>query len=358
MATRTVRATLKIGDVLVDPTSAVLSNEAGTAGIIRNDTGAVVVADGVAMTKESIGTYTYTFTEPSEGLSYTAYVEFVANGNTYRVEKLLAATSASSDLYGVTFTSLRVMMADFAGLGRNTEGTGTKWTAETEYRLADSINSGYHQVLYPPILPGENVAHRWSFLQPSRTFDTEADTYAYDMPDEFGSIVGDLFYDADEGGSCVIKQVSPGCIDRKRSQCSVQGKPVYFALRPKSVDQASPQETELLLYPTPDDAYGLIYCYNAKVTPLSVDFPHPLGGQTIADVLIQSCRDMVSRDFRDDPGGREHDLFLQRLQASVETDRRNSPQFLGYNTDKVGRSSVTRRGRDFRCSLKHNLGGG
>jgi hypothetical protein len=46
MATRTVRATLRIGGVLVDPTSAVLSNETATAGIVRNDTDAVVVAAG------------------------------------------------------------------------------------------------------------------------------------------------------------------------------------------------------------------------------------------------------------------------------------------------------------------------
>lgn len=92
MATRTITLEWEVDGVLVDPTSVRLSNEAGTAGVVRDDTGAVVVADGTAMTREGTGVYSHTFTEPDEGLSYTSYLEIVYLGTTHRYENDLPAT--------------------------------------------------------------------------------------------------------------------------------------------------------------------------------------------------------------------------------------------------------------------------
>jgi hypothetical protein len=44
-------------------------------GVTRNDTNGVVVASGTDMTNTGIGVYTYTFTEPAAGLTYTASYE-------------------------------------------------------------------------------------------------------------------------------------------------------------------------------------------------------------------------------------------------------------------------------------------
>ncbi len=91
MSTRTITFTLKVGGVLTNATSAVLSDPTGTFGVKRDDTDAAIVADGTAMTHSSTGVYSYTFTEPAAGLAYTSYVEWVYGGETYRVEKPLAA---------------------------------------------------------------------------------------------------------------------------------------------------------------------------------------------------------------------------------------------------------------------------
>jgi len=40
----------KVNGILIDPTSVVLSDPGGTYGVKRDDTDAVVVADGTAMT--------------------------------------------------------------------------------------------------------------------------------------------------------------------------------------------------------------------------------------------------------------------------------------------------------------------
>jgi hypothetical protein len=356
MATRTVRASFKIGGVLTTPTTAKLSDATGAYGVKRDDTDAVVVADATAMTPESTGIYTYSFTS-IDGVAYTAWVEFVYGGNTYRQEINFAASSAVAvTLAGQTYTTLCVAMADYLGWTRNGEGDGLEWSSIEKHRLDDIIESGYLQLLYPPILPNETTAHRWSFLRPTETFHTVASDYLYDMPSTFGAPVGDMHYDEDEDVSRVIRQVSPGLIDRQRSVNDAEGRPSMFALRPKSVDQSLPQVTECMLYPTPDDAYGIVYHFDVRVEPLSDTNLYPLGGQAISEALLQSCRDIAAQRYRDEPGSREHDLFIQRLQASVEFDRRNSPEVLGYNRDGSQTCRISRHGSDFTCTLKHNLG--
>ena len=83
--TRVINKVFKIDGVATDATTAKLSDPTGTFGIKRNDTDAVVVADGTNMTKTATGTYEYTFDEVI-GVTYTAYVEFVYSGQTYYIE--------------------------------------------------------------------------------------------------------------------------------------------------------------------------------------------------------------------------------------------------------------------------------
>ena len=258
----------------------------------------------------------------------------------------------------VSFTTLCVSIADQLGFGRNTEGAGSDWDATTTYRLAEIVNAGYTQFLFPPILPGETTAHRWSFLRPTTTLTTAASDYLYDMTASFGSIVGDLVYDSDDDIARVIKHINPGLIDRKRAENDIEGRPAYFALRPKAVVLTALQVQECMLYPTPDAEYTLRYYYDVRSAALSAVNLYPLGAQDHGETILQSCRDIAAQRYLDQAGSPEHVLFLQRLQAAVEADRRNAPAFLGYNHDHERGPYFTRHGSDFTCTLKHNLGGG
>jgi len=71
------------GGVLTDPTSIKLSAEDGSYGVKRTDTDAVVVADNTAMNKVATGVYTYSFEDPTAGLTYQYSVEVVYDGETY-----------------------------------------------------------------------------------------------------------------------------------------------------------------------------------------------------------------------------------------------------------------------------------
>lgn len=85
MSTRTIVFPLLVDDVATDADDQIVRfrNAAGTRGIIRNDTSAVVVAAGTALTRTGVGRYEYAFNQPADGIAYTAYFEFELDGETY-----------------------------------------------------------------------------------------------------------------------------------------------------------------------------------------------------------------------------------------------------------------------------------
>jgi len=171
MGTRTVRKRFKVNGVLTDPTTAKLSDETGSYGV-KNGDDEVVVADGTNMTKESTGVYYHTW-DAEDNVAYTAHVEFVYGGNTYRTEEEFEATAPSDDAdLTVTYALLRREIGRFLGYGR--EPTDWEDNSEEAVDVEDFLKSGLRRVLTPPPIPGEKYAHEWSFLRPSDTFSTVA----------------------------------------------------------------------------------------------------------------------------------------------------------------------------------------
>jgi hypothetical protein len=63
------------GADLFDPTSVELSDQDGSFGVRRTDTGEVIVPSGTPMSNPQMGLWTYEFTDPSEGLSYECAIK-------------------------------------------------------------------------------------------------------------------------------------------------------------------------------------------------------------------------------------------------------------------------------------------
>ena len=81
-----------------DVTSVVLSNDTGTIGVIRDDTGASIVTPGTALFHPDTGVYTYTFADPAYGLTYVYWLKITDGAAVYYLQNTLLGPTLDSDL--------------------------------------------------------------------------------------------------------------------------------------------------------------------------------------------------------------------------------------------------------------------
>jgi hypothetical protein len=89
MSTVTVNKQHTVDGALTDATTF-------TLGVVRTDTGATVVAAGTAMTRTATGTYSYSWTEPTSGLTYTINYVLVYDGETTAWEESVVGSALDS----------------------------------------------------------------------------------------------------------------------------------------------------------------------------------------------------------------------------------------------------------------------
>lgn len=330
MGTRTIRRTWKVNGVYTDPTSVKLSDPTGAYGVKRDDTNAVVVADGTSMTKVSTGIYSYIFDEPAAGLAYTAYVEIVWGGQTFRYEhNFPAAASSSAGGLIVTYDDLAAEVGHWLGWKRS------GWTGDQEATIEACVRSGVRQFYWPPPIGGEPKAHQWSFLRPVEELTMIIGTGDYTLPDDFGCLVGKLYYSEDDTSWFPIEDWGAGRVLNYRSRNPADGKPCGAAIVPVTCDGTVLQGSEIMFAPAPDDTYTVRYQY--QILPDAVDSTHAyhLGSAMHSETILASCLAIAELRNRDGETSQQA-YWLQRLAASVLHDRRNAPRNLGYMGDRSG----------------------
>ncbi len=276
MSKSSVTGQFRIGGVLQDAATAKMSDETGTFGVKRLDNDAVVVADGTDMTRQSIGTYSFTWTDPAFDLNYEYAIEFVSDlGVVYRETGTFAGTPSPVATPAVTESELSVTywdivsrVADYMGFGINNfedttrVGAGLVVAGEDYRRIRSYIDAGYRQFLFPPIVPtGGSERHEWSFLPPETTLTTVADQWQYDLPAGFAGLIGEFQYDSDISG-LTISNVTQNEIRRRRAVATVTGKPWMAAVSPKPFVPGTGQRYQVSFYPTPDTALTIYAQYN------------------------------------------------------------------------------------------------
>lgn len=121
-----------IDGVLTNMTSVELEDPTDTYGVKRDDTDAVVVASGTAMTLISTGIYEHAFTDPAFNLTYTYYLKVVYLGETYFIENTFDGPSDSTEVE----TSSEAI--DYV---KRMLGYPTVCVDLTENQLVDAINN-------------------------------------------------------------------------------------------------------------------------------------------------------------------------------------------------------------------------
>ena len=232
----------------------------------------------------------------------------------------------------ISLTDLRVEVSRYLGYPKVYTDLSTSQATDVD----GIINSGTRQFYFPPASEIVDPSFEWSFMRPTTTLDTVADQYEYDMADDFGHIVGEIYYDSDNLQR-PVKIVSVGTILELRSDCDDTGRPRVAAPNWKPSNGTDGQRQELLMYPTPDAAYTLTYRYEAYSGQLTASLPYALGGMKHSETLISSCLAVAEQRINGEKGV-QSEAFLRNLATSVERDRKSGAQVFGNMGDHGDRS--------------------
>lgn len=204
---------------------------------------------------------------------------------------------------------------EFLGYGDDS----TLWTTQQVAELDRRVQDAYRYCLHPSTIPGERIPHVWSFLEQETTLTTVAGDYDYTLPAAFGSMSGDITFAAGTGYG-PIKQSSPQAIRTERQFSNRTGVPEHYAVRWVAQTSGLNQRQELLLYPTPDGAYVLTYCYVLQAPRLSKANPYPLGGPRMSQLMIEATK-AVAEAAKNGAPGPQWGVFVGRMNDAIQMDK-------------------------------------
>lgn len=217
----------------------------------------------------------------------------------------------------------------FCTFGRDTGA----YTADQASLVDALIRDGYSQFLFPPVLEGETQVHVWSFLHPWSTVTTASGTEDYDLPDDFGGVVGDMSLDDGSLHAPIVRR-SQGQIEALRTQAPEEGRPKAFAIRPKVSTGATGQRFEVMFWPEPDGIHVIDYRYARLIGKLTTLLPYPLGGASHGRTVLASCLAMAELRVKEIHQGAQWGSFMELLKSSIRMDRQlMTPDKLGPNKD-------------------------
>lgn len=219
------------------------------------------------------------------------------------------------------------------------------------------LDSGLRSFYNPLPLPGERIAHIWSFMQPEFTIGMDPNQSAVDLPDDFGGFQGSLYFSADDLAWDVLRITGIGQIlnERQRDSNTTTGCPKMVAVQPLASDGTGGQRFGLEVWPTPDANYTIKGTYISNPYQLTATALYPLGGQPHSETLRVSCLAVAERDVNGEVGAYSQE-FKERMVSSVNYDRRTTgPKFFGMNSDG-GRGLLPTFGKTGYTLLNGELG--
>lgn len=231
----------------------------------------------------------------------------------------------------LTYGELSAQVGQFLGHGRGEEFGERAWDTQTAAEIDACVQSGYMRVIKPPILKNQTSAHNWSFLHPSGSVTTTADSATVLLPSDFAGLEGAVV--AEDG--VTLRQMSESMVRQMHSaNTTSDGAPQAFALTiDKTTTPTTDQRHRFYLFPTPDDAYTLNFTYYCLPEKLSAARPIPLGGAELSEAILQSCL-AVAEERRDATRGVQYLAFQEQLASAISLDRNRQPTTLGYNRDR------------------------
>jgi len=189
------------------------------------------------------------------------------------------------------------------------------------------VQSGLRQFYYPDAVEGVDPGFEWSFMKPTTTIDTVADTATVALPDDLGRVIGCFHFEPNLHVR-PIPIVSEAMILSRQQQSLIAGVPTIAAVRHKDSTGDDGQRQEVVFWPTPGTAYTLTYRYEAYASKISATYPYPLGGMKHSELLLESCLSIAEQRANDEAGVHT-EKFHRMLITATKRDLKNGATYYG-----------------------------
>ena len=160
----------------------------------------------------------------------------------------------------------------------------------------------------------------------------------YDLPDDFGSIIGSFSFAQKDNAWHACKVVGENRIRELRqrdfNQNFASGDPQFAAIRAKNKTDANiGTRSEVLFWPTVTSTATVSYRYRVSVNKPIGPNDFVAGMPMHAETILYSCLSEAERRM-DGERGVMWEKFMELLTSSVMRDQQdNKPEILGYNAD-------------------------
>jgi hypothetical protein len=184
------------------------------------------------------------------------------------------------------------------------------------------VRRGLRQFYQPPPV-GEHVGHMWSFLRPTVSFATVIGQEAYQLPDDYGAMLGSRITHLSSSslhGPLIVSDYQYRAL--KEGSTVADGTPFHATVVPRTSNGAvvSPGRSDLLLWPKPDRVVTMQYQYAAVQDAITNGLSYPAGAAMHGETIIASCL-AIGEEYVVSPTTQYRQLFRERLASSIALDR-------------------------------------
>lgn len=236
----------------------------------------------------------------------------------------------SDSTLSVTLDEIRSEVCRYLGFGRS-------YTAATAVQQEDCdliVRRGLRQFYTPIPIPGETKSHRWTFLEPSANINLSAGVSEYELPPDFGGMIGDMNF-VGELWPKPVRIVSSSMLRESQASSDTTRRPTIAAVEPSVPDGPSVNtHWRIIFHHTPDSAYSLVYRYYVSMDALKNAQDMVPGGALHGEAILASCL-AIAETYAESPNPKYRDYFKERLIASILMDRQTSGAgVIGRNSDR------------------------
>lgn len=198
----------------------------------------------------------------------------------------------------------------------------TNWNTLQTYQGNDCLKSALNMFY---------GAYDWSFLRPWASIVLEVGVAAYDLPSDFGGMVGSIVYAGRWSGNDPVMQTDMNTVERSLGAThGGKGYPSEYATEVlPQTGESQGQRHALKFNRLPTAAAELRAQYYIHPYDLSSTRTYPMGGPDHAECLKWACRAAVEVSINEVANGPAMQQFATLLAASIRKERRNAPTHLG-----------------------------